>query len=134
MSFGGSTDMLKSVLKTAGGGGDIGADAHNKEAMKYMPSKPVSLMLFNGANLFQLIAEGTQQMGGQMPPFQITTKIPAAMGVGVSGSAEHVVVYVPRELLKEMMMPFMMMGMGGGPATGPMDAPAPAEPRGGEDF
>jgi len=133
VTFGGSKTFLAETIAAAKAAkGTILADAAAAEAMAHMPKNLCSLALFNGGNLFQVILDGAKVMepDSPPPPFNINCKTPIAMGVGVSGSTENIVFYVPSELIKQAVGAFMQVA---GPRRGPM--PVPAEPApGSEDF
>ena len=85
-----------------------------------MPKKPSGIVLVNGANIFNLVVAGikTMEPDQELPPFKISCKTPIAMGVGQAGTSAHIVVYVPTELIKEIVGTVMMF-TGGGPGGAP---------------
>jgi len=127
VTFGGTKSMMLEALKVAGGKGTIGTAPTDLQAIKHLQKKRQSVMLFNAANLYDLIVAGMKAMAPEEdpPPFKISCKVPIAAGVGVTGKSAHVVIYVPTELIKEV-TGILMMFVGG-----PGDA---APPVGGGDF
>ncbi|RPI58611.1 MAG: hypothetical protein EHM48_09980 [Planctomycetaceae bacterium] len=131
LTFGGGEKFMAEALKAAKGGGTIPAEAGVKEVMKVMPKNLTEIVLFNPSNLLTLISKGAELVGqgDAMPPIKLTTQTPIAVGTGVTGSAQHVRVYVPVTLVKEAtnaIMGLIMGGMGGGrPAPMPMPAGGP---------
>jgi hypothetical protein len=128
VTFGGSRKFMAEALKAARGGGTIGTTPGDLAALKHMPAKPESIILINGANIYKLIVDGikTMEPDEELPPFKIACKTPVAMGIGYAGPNVHVVVYVPTELVKEVVGVFMAIG-GMGPGTKP-------PPQGPDDF
>lgn len=128
LTFGGGAAMLETALKTAkSASGDIQASA--ADALKYLPKQRNSLVLFNAANLFQVINKGNQAMGQGGMPFMIKTATPIALCGSVEGDVNsRITVYIPQELVKEIGGIIMMMrgatGPHGGPAPAPMAPPA----------
>ena len=91
---------------------------------QYLPKKKTAVILINGVNLYNLIVAGmkTMEPDAELPPFKITCKTPISMGVGQSGKSAHVVMYVPTQLVKEVVGIFMVF-VGGGPGAAPPVAP-----------
>jgi hypothetical protein len=133
ITFGGTPAFMAEVLKAAKEGGKIEESAEVKEALKHMPKERVALILFNGADLFNLIVAGAKAMdpNGPPPPFQIATKTPITIGVGISGTTEHVVFYIPSGLVKDGVGIWMSIMSHFGPGGGPGGHRPPG---GGEDF
>jgi len=133
VTFGGYKPFLEEALKVAKSGeGTILKDEAASEAMKHMPKNLASLVLLNGANLYQVIVEGAKTMepGAEDPAFEVACKTPVAIGSGVSGSSQRTVVYIPSALVKDG------VGLVGTPFSRAMapsmhDEPAPRE---GEEF
>jgi len=132
VTFGGSKAFMGEALKAAkAGGGTILKGEGVAEAMKYIPKEPTGLMLFNVQGLIAMITKAAERMStGEAPPFEITTKVPIALGSAVAGSSEHATVYVPTKLVKEIVAAVqgLFAGMMGPPV--PMEQPVPE----GEDF
>ena len=132
LTFGGSMAYLTQAAKIASGttGGLSEKDAG--DAVKFLPpeNERVVLALFNPGNLFELVKQGAKTMndGNEMPiPFTFNVKAPVVFSAGLSGNDEHVVFFVPNELVKQIVGIYMMMSGGGrGPGPGPME--------GGESF
>ncbi len=125
VTFGGSRSFLVEALKAAASGaGKIGTRSEDAEAMKYLPKKKTAVILINGVNLYNLIVAGmkTMEPDAELPPFKITCKTPISMGFGQSGKSAHVVMYVPTQLVKEVVGIFMVF-VGGGPDAAPPVAP-----------
>lgn len=105
LTFGGSRAFLAEALKAASAGaGTIGTDEDAQAAMKYLPKDRSAVILFNAANLFDLIVGGVKTMSPdqELPPFKITCKTPIAAAAGVTGRSAHVVVYMPTKLAKDI--------------------------------
>jgi hypothetical protein len=144
ITFGGSTAMLLEALKTSNGTGTIGKDPGVVEVMKVLPANPRSVMVLNVANLMQVVQKAAAALGAPMPPIQLTSKTPIAMGAAVDGATARAVFFLPNDLVKEvvsLVRGFLggMMGPGAGPNAAPNAAPpgrrpAPPPMRGGESF
>ena len=134
ITFGGAGAFLAEAIKAAQNGGTIMESEAIAEAMQYMPKNRMSLMLLSGGNLFDVITKGMKTIDPEatLPPFEITTKVPIAVGSGIAGTEMEVVFYLPSSLIKDVVggiLP-MLMGRPGGPAQCP--PPEPAEDD--EDF
>ncbi len=137
VTFGGAEKMLAAALKSATGKKGIAKTAHLKQAMQYLPKKLSAVMLFNAKNLGDVIRRGAQRMGEQAPPINFQTEAPLAVGAGVDGAAEHLAVYVPSAMVKDVaavFMGLMMRGGGMGPGGGMGGQPPMPSQGGGEDF
>ena len=122
VTFGGSRKFMAEALKAARGTGTIGTTPGDLAALKHMPAKPETIILINGANIYKLIVDGVKTMepDEELPPFKIACKTPVAMGIGYAGRNVHVVVYVPTELVKEVVGVFTAIsGMRPGAAPPP---------------
>jgi hypothetical protein len=128
LTFGGSKAYLEQAMKAATSATGTLSDKEAGDAAKYLPPEKerVAIMLFNPGNLFTLVMQGAKAMSpnGEAPPipFTFSAKAPIVLGAGVFGADEHVVVFVPNELLKQIMGVFTMFTqMRGGPppAMGP---------------
>lgn len=123
VTFGGGKAFQEAALKAAKDGGDLPKDKGLTAAMTMMPQNPIFLMAFNVGNLFDTISKGVDitGMGAMMPPIKLTSQVPLTVGVGVMDNSEHVVIYVPTEMVKEVASIFTMfmgrakMGVPGGP-------------------
>jgi len=102
LTFGGSKAFLGEALKVAKGGGTIPADAEVRKVMGSMPRNPCMVLLLNGGNLWKVIRHAVEAMGEELPPFKITTQTPIALGAAIRGSSAHAVLYVPNQLVKEI--------------------------------
>jgi len=134
VAFGGGTAMLEEALKTAKGGGPIAKDAGVVEAMKVMPKQPTMVLVLDAAHLMDVARKAADALSAPIPPIALTGKTPIAIGGGVSDDMVHVVIYVPNDLVKDVVntVKMFLTGMGGGAEPGPSRA-RPA-PKGGESF
>ena len=125
VTFGGGRAFLAEALKVAAGTGKIGSDPATAQALKHLPKQPNFVMLLNGANLYQLIVAGmkTMEPNAELPPFKVTCKVPIALGGGVAGQSMHVAMYLPTDLIKEVVGIVMMFASpgAGAPPAGPDD-------------
>jgi len=133
LTFGGGKEMMAKALATAkAGNGTIPKDPGAAEAMKFMPKQPAALILLNAGNLMDLVLAGMKKMDPEAEaalPFQVTCKIPLAIGVGVEKNVSHMAIYVPNKLVKEIAGLIIMQ------FSGPMDGPVePEKVPGGDDF
>jgi len=133
VTFGGATPFLTEAVKAARNGGTILQGEELAVAMKHMPANPMTLILLSPGNLLDVIVSGMGIIAPDQPPlpFKIDTKTPIAVGATVSGSEVEVVLYVPNDLIRDVvgMAPMMF-----GPMMGP-PPPGMAPPmEGGEDF
>ena len=125
LTFGGLQPFVNEAVKAAKeNSGKILQSEGAVEALKYLPPNLCGVMLLNLSNLTELINKATQVIGGEGAglPFQITCKTPLAIGSGVEGSSGHVAIYVPNDLVREIVAIVQSMtgGFGGGrPTTGP---------------
>lgn len=125
LTVGGAGSFFAEAVKAAKtSSGTIAKDQYAAAALKHLPAKRSAVVLFNAANLFDLIKAGQAKLAPDSPeiPFSITTKIPVAMGAGKSGKSAHAVVFVPTGLIKEIVGIAMTQtaGMGGPGAAPPM--------------
>ena len=139
VTFGGGAGTLSRAIKAAQGKQEknerILAQKETAETMEFMPKNGQALFLMNVGNYFDVIMAGVKKMaGGEAPPipFAFTCKTPVALGVGVEGSSQIVSVYVPTEVIKEIVgfVGSMSRGFGGGPGRAQPAKPVP----GGEEF
>ena len=132
VTLGGAAGFLnEAIIQATKGTGNILLSKDAAEAMAHMPKNRAGLVLLNAGNLFTVIDKAMQAMGpGAMIPFRINTTTPIALGVGIAGSTEHMVLYVPKNLIKEVVGLVMMFQ---GPMGPPPGAPG-ARPQGPEDF
>jgi hypothetical protein len=110
MTFGGSRDFFAEAVKAARGGGTIGTSAEDRQALQYLPKRRTGVILLNAGNLYDLIVAGMRKMAPdeEVPPFKISCKVPIAIGVGTAGKSAHVVLYLPKQLVKEVAGVVMM--------------------------
>jgi len=129
ITFGGGKDMLAETVKAASTGGTVMTDEHTAQAMKHMPAKPSLLMLFNAANLMDLISKAMSSLDPESPPLpvKIETRTPIAMGGGISGNEVEAVLYIPNALIKEGIGAFQQLMGPSGPTSRPATRPSPAE-------
>ncbi len=126
LTLGGADPLLAEALQTARAGGTIQQSAAAAGVLKHMPKKPITLMLFNVRNLFELIGKGAQAIDPDAVfPFSITTPTPIAAGASVAGSEMIVVVHVPIDLIQEVVQKAIAMVMSGGMQHQPQSQPAP---------
>jgi len=127
VTFGGGKPFLVEALKAATGGGTILAGPQVAQVLKQMPTNCSMLMLVNVGNLFDVIAKAMKAVEpDEVLPISIKCKTPVAFGGGVSGKSAHMVMYVPNELIKEIVGAFQAM-------MGP--PPGAVQPgRGADDF
>jgi hypothetical protein len=102
MTFGGGKAFMEQALKTVKDGGNIAKAEGVEEALRNLPQQPMMVLLFSVGNLFDVIAKGSQAVGEHPPNFKIATRTPVAFGATASGSSIQVGVYVPTDLIKEV--------------------------------
>lgn len=114
VTFGGAEPFLAETIKSVRSGGTILDGEQLAEAMKYMPSDRMGILLFSGGNLFDVITRGMKIMDPESAPlpFRIVTKTPIAIGMSASGSEMKAVLYVPNSLIKEVAGIFTMFMFG----------------------
>jgi hypothetical protein len=127
LTFGGSKAYLEQAMKAANAASGTLSDKEAGDAAKYLPpqNERVALALLNLGNLFDLSQKASDAMspaGAAQPmPFTFTAKAPITLGVGLAGANEHIVLFVPNEMVKQVIgivgMFFGHMG-GPGPAMG----------------
>ncbi len=123
VTFGGSTKFMAEAAKAAKSGGTMPADKGLAQVMPEMPKNLVMIGTLNGANLMDMITKGMAASGQMIPlPFKLTATVPATIGIGTTGANEHVVIFLPNELIKDVSGMFMMMSMG---RNGPRPSPSP---------
>ena len=127
LTFGGSKAFLGEALKVAKGGGTIPADAEVRKVMLSMPQNPCMVLLLNGGNLWKVIRHAVEAMGEDLPPFEITTQTPIALGAAVRGSSAHAVLYVPNQLVKEIVKIVAASVASAGGSVGQQPPPGDAE-------
>jgi hypothetical protein len=103
VTFGGGAAFMGETLKAAAGKGGIAAAAALGDALRYLPARKTGLVLFNAANLYDLIVAGMKKMDPEekAPAAKITTTTPVFLASGTTGVSAHVVVFVPTKLIKE---------------------------------
>lgn len=103
VTFGGSKAFLEEATKAATSGGPLPKDEGVVAVAEFMPKNLVGMAVFNAGNLLDDVVTGAQSIGQALPlpPMKLYGDVPVAMGVGVTGSTEHVVIYVPNALIKD---------------------------------
>ncbi|MCY2931901.1 MAG: hypothetical protein NTV86_20880 [Planctomycetota bacterium] len=105
ITFGGAQAMMSEALKAAAGKGPIPTAPGTAAALKHLPANPSVVMLFNVANLLDVIRTGMTATGA--PPKavarvpQLKCQTPIAMGSQTMGNGAHAVLYIPTDLVKE---------------------------------
>ncbi|HUU58776.1 MAG TPA: hypothetical protein VMZ50_04475, partial [Phycisphaerae bacterium] len=127
LTFGGSKAFLGEALKVAKGGGTIPADAEVRKVMVSMPQNPCMVLLLNGGNLWKVIRHAVEAMGEDLPPFEITTQTPIALGAAIRGTSLHAVLYVPNQLVKEIVKIGATLFVRATGPVGPQPPPGDAE-------
>lgn len=102
MTFGGGKAFLAEALKAAKGRGTIPAAKGVKTVMKALPKNPQMVLLFSAGNLWDVVKKALTVMEGPVPPVNITTRTPIAVGAKVGRASIHAAVYVPTALVKEL--------------------------------
>ena len=104
VTFGGSKGFLAQAIKAAKGGGKLARSTGIAVAMKEMPDKPTMVFLFNVGGLFDILANGAEALGlgADVLDVRIKCQEPVVMGASTSGTAAHVVIYVPSALVAEI--------------------------------
>ena len=111
MTLGGTTETLKETLKVAANKGPIPAMSGTTQAMRNLPKNSSIVMLFNTANLMDVIRTGMKTAGA--PPEaskEIPTlkcKIPIAFGAKAKGATLHTGFYAAKPLIKEAVQAVM---------------------------
>ncbi len=103
VTMGGGTKFLAEAIKAAKGEGKVVKAQTAAESLKFLPAKPSTLILFNGANMFDSVIHAYTTMSGEKSeaPVNFTVKTPIAYGSVVIGKQKHGVLYVPTALVKE---------------------------------
>jgi hypothetical protein len=131
ITFGGAQPYLAEALKAAkAADGKILSDPAVADALAVMPKNLNTIGLLNVGNLFSVIVKAIQTLEGPqaVPPFQITTQTPIAFGGGMTGAYAHGVVYIPNQLVKDVVNVIKTLAGGGrGPQTMPSGSPPPVE-------
>jgi len=114
LTFGGGKAFQDAATKAAKDGGELAKDKGLAAAMEIMPKNPVFILAVNAANLMDMVSKGADLSGAgnMLPPIKITGQTPLTIGAGIDGNSEHVVVFVPTEMVKEVVQIFQMF-MGG---------------------
>lgn len=122
LTFGGAAGMMDEAIKAAKSGGGI-MDENAKAALKELPGEPLGIVLVNGANIFSTVLKGMQTINPQapLPPIQITAKTPIAVAAFCEGNVQRVGLFIPSDLVREVVNIGMMFAM---PRAGP-GAPPP---------
>lgn len=132
LTLGGGKESMTKALQAAAGKEEkkILADKETAAAMKFLPKNCEDVGLLNVGNYFDLMMAAARKMGagaGELP-FSLTCKTPIVFGSGVEADAQVWGMYVPSDVVKDVIGFFKSMGaMRGG---GTPDRPVP----GGEEF
>ena len=106
----------------------VGATRSRTSSLYKYLKQPQMVMMLDAAHALTVAKKVAEALGQQLPPIELTCKTPLAIGAGVTGSLAHVVVFIPNDLVKDIVS-LIKTFTGGEPAT------APAKPvRGGESF
>jgi hypothetical protein len=128
LTFGGGKAFFDVATKAAKEGGTLPKDkglAGVLEQKDLMPKKLFFVMAFNAGNIFEMITKGADLsgMGAMLPPIKITSQTPVTVGMGIYENGQHVVFYVPNDMIKELAGVFMMFAAprpAGGPGMAPV--------------
>ena len=137
VTFGGGLPFMVEAAKTASkGGGTILTGVPLAEVTQYLPKDRTSVAVFNVGNLLEVIRKGAKTMEPDSPVEamlpKLTTKTPIVMAGAIQGTSTQGVIYVPNDLVKEIVGAFLQMR---GAIMGPGSGMAPTtSPRKGEDF
>jgi hypothetical protein len=102
IAFGGTNAFLAEALRAAQAGGGVHKDPHVRQALEALPRKPVMVMVFNAANLWELISRGAEAMGKKVPPFDLTARTPLAVGAAIEGTSVVGTLVVPNDLTSDL--------------------------------
>ena len=128
LTLGGAQEYASAALEAARqGSGDIPQDDDVQAVMKDMPSKPTSVFLLNGANMWRLSARLQQSEGedAQQMPQMIQTNRPLAIAAATQDSTIHAAMSIPNVLVREMIQ--AALGMAAPPAREPATQDTGAE-------
>jgi hypothetical protein len=104
LTFGGGQPMMAAAIEAARSGGTVMQSVSTTKAMSYMPTRPVGMMLFDAGHLMTLVKGAVATLSPDAPPlpFDVTTNEPVALGLGVEGAEVHSALFVPSELVKQV--------------------------------
>ena len=105
MTLGGTSETLKETFKVAANKGPIPAMDGTTQAMRNLPENSSIVMLFNAANLMDVIRAGMKTAGAppeaaEMIP-TLKCKIPIAFGAKAKGATLHTGFYAAKAMIKE---------------------------------
>ena len=105
MTLGGTTETLKETLKVAANKGPIPAMSGTTEAMRNLPKNSSIVMLFNTANLMDVIRTGMKRAGVTPEEAEIIPtlkcKTPIAFGAKAKGATLHTGFFAAKAMIKE---------------------------------
>ena len=105
MTLGGTTETLKETLKVAAGKGPIPAMPGTVQAMRNLPKNSSIVMLFNTANLMDVIRTGMKKAGATPEDIEIIPtlkcKTPIAFGAKAKGAALHTGFFAAKAMIAE---------------------------------
>lgn len=123
VTFGGGTPFLGQAVKAAQSPKPMESDPEVAKVMAELPKNPMAVILFNPANLLDVINSGIQTMGGgddnPLAGMVMQTRTPVALGASVADDGVRSTLYVPTALIGEIVakvqevMAKMMMGIMG---------------------
>lgn len=126
ITFGGAQPFLTEVIAAAKGGRDLSADAAVATSVKEMPSDVSSLAVFSVPNLLQQIKNGVSTVAGpeelQNSPLgmlELKPGAPVAIGRSVVENGDSARVFIPTEMLGDLIRAVMTAQMGPGGPGGP---------------
>jgi len=105
MTLGGSTETLTETFKAAANKGPIPAMNGTAEAMRNLPKNSSIVMLFNAANLMDVIRTGMKRAGATPEEAAIIPtlkcKTPIAFGAKAKGTTLHTGFFAAKAMIKE---------------------------------
>jgi hypothetical protein len=129
ITLGGAQPFLTQAIAAARGGKDLAADPAVATSLKEMPKDLSSLGIISVPNLVQQIKEGLMAVQGpqavQNSPLaavEMKKSAPVAIGRSIVESGDMARVYIPTQMLNDLVRMFMTVA-GGGPGPGGHGAP-----------
>ena len=105
MTLGGTTETLEETFKVAANKGPIPAMSGTTEAMRNLPKNSSIVMLFNTANLMDVIRTGMKRAGVTPEEAEIIPtlkcKTPIAFGAKAKGATLHTGFFAAKAMIKE---------------------------------
>jgi len=120
VTFGGSKEFLAEAIAAARKGGTIPTDPGVVAAMKMMPKEKVAIVLFSPKNFFDTLQAAAKKKGETLPipeGVEFEAETPITIGATVKGNAVSSVMYIPTDVVKDMVK--IGMACAAGPATAP---------------